>query len=129
MVNEDDEYNADMARWLEDSGRRRAIRLDESPEELIKYLEGLTGRKLTSREDILGYFKDLKAQDVERERVATKHRIVRETFFVSLLALSAAQYYYWDVSLQIATLQKVRYFVPEPATAPNIPMRSNLLIS
>ena len=27
-----------------------------------------------------------------------------------MLVLSAAQYYYWDVSLQIASLHKVHYF-------------------
>ena len=115
MVDEEDAYTPDLVGWLEDSGRRPTIGPRESAEELIRYLEELTGRKLTSREDILGYFKELKAQEAERQRAETKRRIVRETFFLGLLVLAAAQYYYWDVNLQIAALQKVHYFVPVAA--------------
>ena len=112
---QDDDYNSDLVHWLEDSGRRPAIRLHESAEERIRYLEELTGRKLASRQDILDYFKELKEREAELQRSEAKRRVVRETFFLGVLALAAAQYYYWDISLQIAALQKVHYFVPVAA--------------
>ena len=116
MDDQDDDYNSDLVHWLEDSGRRPAIRLHESAEERIRYLEELTGRKLASRQDILDYFKELKEREAELQRSEAKRRVVRETFFLGVLALAAAQYYYWDISLQIAALQKVHYFVPVAAT-------------
>ena len=114
-MEEEDDYNPDLAHWLQDSGRRRAIRLDESPEELLKYLEELTSKRLTSRGDILGYFKELEQDEANRQRAATKRRIVSETILVTLLALAVGHYYVWDVSLQIAALQKNHYFVPVSA--------------
>ena len=49
---QEDDHSADLALWLQDSGRRPAINLNESPEELLKYLEELTGAKLRARQDI-----------------------------------------------------------------------------
>ena len=64
----DDGHDSDLAHWLEDSGRRRGIRLSESPEQLLAHVEGLTGRQLRSREAIAAYVNELKEQGVVRQR-------------------------------------------------------------
>jgi hypothetical protein len=114
--NSDDDYDPELAHWLEDSGRRHAIRLEESPEALIKYLEELTGRRLTCRQDILSYFTELEAKDAEREQARAKRRVLRESAFLAALVFAAGQYYFWDLNLQISKLQKVYYFAPAATT-------------
>jgi len=108
----------EMAQWLEDSGRRRAIRLDESPEALLGLVEKISGAKLRSADDITTYFERLRLQEAERQQAETKRRALREGFLVAMLIVSAAQYYYWDVSLQIASLHKVHYFVAPLGSGP-----------
>jgi hypothetical protein len=114
-TNEGEDYDRELAQWLGESGRRRAIRLDASPAELLAFLERLAGRTLTSREDIVEYLRSLQADEAERAFAQGRRRKLRELLFVGLLVVSAAQYYYWDVSLQIAAMHKVHYFVPAPS--------------
>lgn len=110
MKQETEDCSDELAHWLEDSGRRRAIRLDDSPEALLGLIEDFAGAKLRSAEEITTYFERLRLKEAERLRVEARRRKVREGFLVTLLVLSAAQYYYWDVNLQIASLHKVHYF-------------------
>jgi len=114
----EDSSDNELAHWLEDSGRRQAIRLDESPEALLGLIEKISGAKLRSADDITTYFERLKLQEVERQQAETKRRAIREGFLVAMLVASAAQYYYWDVSLQIASLHKVHYFVAPLGSGP-----------
>jgi len=108
----------ELAQWLEDSGRRRAIRLDESPEALLGLVEKISGTKLRSADDITTYFESLRLKELERRQAETKRRALREGFLVAMLVVSAAQYYYWDVNLQIASLHKVHYFVAPVGSGP-----------
>ena len=112
MGEEDDDDSADQAHWLKDAGRRRATRPRESAEELLKYLEELTGKKFTSRENILGYRKELWAEEAKRHHAETHRRIIRETIFLGVLLIAALQYHYWNVNLQIAALPHLVVFVP-----------------
>ena len=116
-----DEYSEDVARWLQDAGHRHAplksnAALHQGPKEsgddLIKYLEGLIGRKLTSRQDIHGFLKQLRTEEVEKIRVAASRRVIRETLLLGCLLAAYLHYYYWDVNLQIASLRQVQVFVP-----------------
>lgn len=109
-----EDYDREMAQWLEESGRRRGARKEEPPAELLAYLEQLAARKLRSREDIRAYFYSLQADEAERRHADQRRRVRREGVFLVVLVAAAMQYYYWDVSLQIASLQKVHYFVPAP---------------
>lgn len=112
---EDHDYQADMARWLQDSGRRHAARQADTPEEILRHIEKLSGRAFRSTEDVAAYFLDLKAQEAERIRAETRRRFVRDSVFLGVLTVSAAQYYFLDVLLQIETLHRVYYFVdPQP---------------
>ena len=108
--------NADLARWMEDSGRRRAAHLSESPEALLRYLEELTGAALGSRDDIRQYLDKLKAKEAERRNAQERKRGFREAVLLVLLGAALGHYYYWGVELQIASLQKIFYFVPAPMT-------------
>ena len=110
-----DEYDPDLTRWLQDSGRRRAIRLKESPDELLGYIEELTGAKLSAREDIRAFFHRGRREEAQRRRAIERRRILREAVLVVLLGFALAQYYYWEVQLQVVAAQKNFYFVRAPS--------------
>ena len=82
------------------------------------------GRRFTSREDINDFLKQIQAEEVEKTRAATRQRIIRETLLLGCLLASFLQYYYWDVSLQIASLQKVHVFVPVSQDQYRVPGKS-----
>ena len=86
----------------------------ESSEDLIRYMEGLTGRKLASRDSIHRYFSELWHEQAERNRRAEGRRIAWEGLLVIVLALAALHYYYWDVNLQIASLRSIQVFAAAP---------------
>ncbi len=113
-----DEYSPDLAHWLEESGRRQAARPMESPEKLLRFLRELTGEKLETQQDILQYFKKLKAQEAEARAGRRKRRLLREAILVVLLAFAIGQYYYWDVQAQIAASQRNYYFAPPDPAGP-----------
>ena len=117
MDRTDDGYDAELARWLEDSGPRRAINLKEPPEALLGYIEELAGRRLASRQDIFNYFAEHKSNAIARDSAHTRRRVLREVVFLSALCVAGAQYYFWDVALQITAMQKVYFFVAPIATA------------
>ncbi len=120
MTPGEDDYDAEMAHWLEDSGRRRAPSAGEPPAELLALLESTVGRKLATREDILAYVAELKSRETEWQRAAAKRALVREAAFLALLAMAAAQYYFFKVGLQIERLHTNHYFTPQKAPAQRI---------
>lgn len=107
---EDD--GTELSRWLEDSGHRRAMRLQDSPEALIQYLEKLSGKKLESRDDVLLFYRKLSGEEEARRTDATGRRIRREAIFLGCLVLAIAQYYFADVFLDIGRLHNNHYFIP-----------------
>ncbi len=117
MRDDNKEDDPELIRWLEDSGRRRTVRLNESPEALLQYLEELTGASLGSREDIRQYLSKTKTQESERLKAQDKKRTWREAVLLVLLGLALGHYYYWGLQLEIGSLEKVFYFVP-PIAAP-----------
>ena|SRR6185503_16968057 len=110
MVNDTDD-GAELARWLEDSGRRRAVRLDEAPEKLLEHLESRAGRKLRSRDEIDAFIGHIEREREEIRRAAERRRIGRELTLVALLAAAVAQYYFVDIAVQISRLHSNYYFV------------------
>ena len=122
MESSGDDY-LDVTRWLKDVASRRATIVTpartaaipnspESSEDALRYLEDLTGHELRSREAIDRLLKDLAADEVTRVRAAAGARIIREALLLGLLLAAYLHYYYWDVSLQVASLSQVRVFVP-----------------
>jgi hypothetical protein len=70
-----------------------------SPEELLRYLEELSGRTLQTREDIRKYVSD---------RAGT----VREGLLLLVTTFAFLQYYFLDVMVQIEQLPHMVVFVP-----------------
>jgi hypothetical protein len=105
--------------------RRRAKSAAESvqppvpADDLIRYLEDLTARKFMSCEDVLRLLEDIREENVEATRTATRRRIVREALLLGALTASYLHFNYWDVELQIASLPAVRVFVPASHTVPH----------
>ena len=84
----------------------------ETPEELVRHLEKLTGRTFRTREDIQAYVREVSARSVfvlpEAQRWVQTKRIL----LVALLAFGVIQYYMFDVLLQIVTMPASTYFAP-----------------
>jgi hypothetical protein len=114
----------DLAEWLKEAGHRtipptgHRSRDDDaesiSSASLFGYLEGLAGRKLRSRAALVSYLAEISGDAPKVHRARARNRIVRETVLVGLLALAFLQYYFWDVHLQIASLQSIHVFAPVP---------------
>jgi len=128
MDERDDNYDENLARWLQQVGHRRSRSsndIDQGPKEssddLIRYLGELTGRKLTSREDIHRLLQDLCEADAEANRRVTRRHVVRETLLLGCLLAAYLQYHYWDVNLQIAAIPRVQCFVLAPKDQNRLP--------
>jgi len=115
--------SVELSRWLQEVARRRAETVTqrsadsiaeplESGDDALGYLEQLLGRKLRSREAIDSFLKELAADEAARAHAATRRRIVRESILLGALIASYLHYYYWDVHLQIASMQQMRVYLP-----------------
>lgn len=112
----DEDTSRELAAWLKDAGRRRwqpskvsgtSADVAASSEELIRYLEELTGRRIRSREDLHGCFGEMQVSGRIHKR-----QTLKEALLLLCLAAAYIQYYFWDVNLQIARLPATVVFVP-----------------
>jgi len=87
---------------------------------LLRRIEAHAGRPLRADDAVDAYFNEL-AEPVRDSRSAGRS-LLRETVLVLLLLVAVLQYYYIDVSLQIASLNRVTVFVPIDKPTP----RANL---
>jgi hypothetical protein len=121
MAKADEDYSAELARWLSEVGRRRsgpADAVSEPPEAVLGHLEALAGRKLRSCEAVDAYLADLANDEWSRHRAAERRRIGREGVLLALVLAAYLHYYYWEVQVQIASLPAVKTFVKLPAASP-----------
>ena len=113
----------DLAGWLKDVGRRtwRAAQpseksandfATESCEDLVSYLEELSGREFKTREDIRSYVDGLKAHVREAGRIDRRRQTVKDTALLLALLAAFTQYHFLDINLQIARLPSTVVFVP-----------------
>jgi len=113
---EDHDYPSGVSDWLQDAGRRRVASAPaaapESDDEVLGYLESLTGKKLRSRSAIDRLFREFAADEARRLRELRVRNARRHCYLLALVAVSFLHYYYWDVSLQIAALPEMKVFVP-----------------
>src|SRR4051812_49993455 len=79
---EGEDESGDLARWLEDSGRRRAFRVEDSPEKLLEQLEERAGRALRSREEIELFFAGVESELEARRSALEKRRLGGGAVFV-----------------------------------------------
>lgn len=88
----------------------RAAEAEDGAETLLRHMEQHAGRPLRSRAAIDAY---LAARTAPREQPRSGERsLLRETMLVLFLVVAVLQYYYIDVSLEIASLKNVTVFVP-----------------
>jgi MoxR-like ATPase len=127
------DYSEEMANWLVDLGHRNRVpaavdpvRPAASAEDLVRYLETLSGRQFRSHEDVLQLLKDFWQENVEAARAARRQRLIRETLLLGVLAVSYLHNYYWEVRLQIASLPALQVFVP--VSPPKTDQRTHYLI-
>lgn len=84
---------------------------------LLRHLEQHAGQALRTRASIDAYFAD--SARSASEASLPKRSLVREAALVLFLAVAVLQYYYVEVSLEIASLNRVTVFVPvEQASKP-----------
>ena len=113
---EDSDHPLDLASWLQAAARRRVLAgpdaAAESSDDVLAYLESLTGKKLRSRSAVDLLFKAFADDEAKRLRKAKVRAARRHTLLIALAVASFLHYYYWDVSLQIAALPEMKVFVP-----------------
>jgi|GEM_PF-2114983 len=94
----------------------------DAPEALLRHIEQHAGQPLRSRAAIDAYLATLTAPRGEARQ--GERSLLRESMLVLFLVVAVLQYYYIDVSLQIAALRNVTVFVPveqaqKPRTTPS----------
>lgn len=82
----------------------------DTPESLLRHLEQHAGESLRSPAAIDAYLAALKKSG--NDGTAARRSLLRETALVLFLVVAVLQYYYIDVSLEIAALKRVTVFVP-----------------
>ncbi|MEJ2175438.1 MAG: hypothetical protein P8Y76_11180 [bacterium] len=91
----------------------------DTPESLVRHLEQHAGESLRTHAAIDAYLAALKNAGADGGRARSS--LLRETALVLFLVVAVLQYYYIDVSLEIASLNRVTVFVPvELPTKPRI---------
>ena len=113
---EDHDHSQGLANWLQDAGRRGGARVPEnvaeSSDDVLAYLESLTGQKLRSRSAVDRLLREFAVDEANRVRHAKVRAARQHVLLLALAALSFLHYYYWDVNLQIAALPEMKVFVP-----------------
>ena len=120
------DVSEEVTRWSTDLRRQHpagstaeAVQSSTSAEDLIRYLETLTGRQYRSRKDVLQLLTDFWREDVEAARIAMRKRVTREALLLGVLAASYLHYYYWEVELKISAIPTIQVFVPVPPLKPD----------
>lgn len=87
----------------------------QSNDELVAHLEQLTGRRIKSRQDISDYVSELSTK-AKAKRSKSQH--LKNFLLIALLIVSAAQYYFLDVQLEILAQPTLTVFVPARGDSP-----------
>lgn len=86
-----------------------------SDEELLAYLEQISGRKIKTRQDIAAYVDDLS----RRARVKhSKRQQLKNALLAGLFLFALFQYYFIDVQLQILAQPTLTVFYPTKDVPP-----------
>lgn len=120
----DNEGNGEtLAQWLKEAGRRAQSRVQDaaapdrddtynSPASLHRYVEELAGRRLQTHAEVLEFLREVAGSQPQGYRAHERRRMVREVALIALLALSYLHFYYWEVQLEIAALNSVKFSIP-----------------
>lgn len=96
-------------------GRLAYVVIERTPqtrEELLEYLESLTGRTLRTRADIQSYVREVSARKAADEPSVRRWLKVKKLTLLALLVFSVMQYYILDVLLEITSMRSTTFFIP-----------------
>lgn len=111
MGDEDDGYDPEVARWLEEAGKRKPEAHRESVEEILAHIERRAGRALRTCAEVDAYFRDLTAKEAARAREALKQRLLREVALLLALLFAAGVNQFIDVQVRIASIPRLIFFL------------------
>lgn len=80
-----------------------------SREELLHYLEEISGRTIRTREDVERYVQQVSS--AKPEASARRWQTAKSVILLVLACAAALQYYLLDIMLQIASMPRVTFFV------------------
>lgn len=94
--------------------------IEETREELLRFLEQLSGRSIRTHADMEAYLNELKtqAQNVRPSRAARRWAIAKHATLGVGLLIAVLQYYLIDVYVQIISMQRVQFLNPEATPMP-----------
>jgi hypothetical protein len=106
--------------WPTFSWRKVAMRFQSiseavtSNEDSVARLERMSGRRIASIEDLLRFV--ARSSEIKQENRPVRVQVVQRSIFrqtasFAALVIAFLHYYFWDVSLQIASLRSVTVFV------------------
>ena len=84
----------------------------ESRQELVEYLEQVSGRRIRTREDIKAYLDEVAARKAADEASVRRWQQAKTITLIGLATFAFIQYYMMDVMVQILSLRETTVFVP-----------------
>ncbi|HEY5897148.1 MAG TPA: hypothetical protein VIV54_06270 [Burkholderiales bacterium] len=81
-----------------------------SREDLLHYLEEISGRAIRTRADVEQYVEQLSAAKAQ-DKSARRWQTAKSAVLLALVTAAALQYYLLDIMLQIASLRQLTFFV------------------
>ena len=84
----------------------------ESREELLKFLEEVSGRKLRTREDVRRYLEEIAAKARDENLAVRFWQTVKQATWLFMVIFAFLQYYYMDVLSEIASIRQVTFPMP-----------------
>ena len=84
----------------------------ESREQLIQYLEQVSGRSIRTREDIKAYVEEMSARKAADDPSVRWWQKAKTVMLAVLTVSSLMQYYLMDVLVQVVSLRETTFFVP-----------------
>ena len=86
-----------------------------SREELLEYLEQLSGRSMRTRAELEDYLSELRARAraAQPRAVARRWSVAKHATLAVGLLIALLQYYLIDVYVQIESLQRVHFLSPD----------------
>ena len=97
------------------SNSRMGDKLPASREELIQYLEKVSGRSIRTRDDIKAYVEEMAARKAEDQPSVRWWQRAKTIMLVGMMAFAFVQYYMMDVAVQMMSLRENTFFVPVSA--------------
>ena len=87
----------------------------ESREELIQYLEQVSGRRIRTREDIKTFLDEVAARKAVDAPSVRRWQQAKTITLIGLATFAFVQYYMMDVMVQILSLRETTVFIPVSA--------------